>query len=416
MKTPMQPVWRTIKIDDEGLAHVRVSMPFGTSKIVVAMQEHTFERGQEKGNPLPAGIFYMRSPELSRRTGGRTTHVRYDNLYALLRAHKHITRSQGAEIHLLDLTRADIRALADFVRISRGMGSEEVTQVVDHLQALGDGLLPPKRRPEKIRAGQQLGKSARLREEGTQRIAPSARTAYAAATHVDRRIKHLNGMYRFFTWLDLAIWQVIQSTRMTVHRAWTYFAKAPLSSDGGNPLASIPAILKVLPEYLQRFEELRYRPYRDLAELFVLHLRWFQFEIVQADKSPAGRRYVEMLNVLRRMRVIDRVELNIIGPIAYHLDLPKKRRDDAAFIATFSPLLTKAHAWLKKTDGSSLTPDVAAEVLPSIANAILLLNGDEPNLAAAKDALVAAVSAIASVPKNVRPPYPHAQGNLALAS
>lgn len=405
--------WMTLRTIKGELRMVAL-WPFRTKKICAALNRHRFDLNVEEYER--AGTLYMTSNALALEKGVDVIYKPYADLYDLWRTQRHIVRGERRESRRLETALPRIRANARLVRVSGAMNAQEREVIIRRLEILSRAYGKPNRAEKKLLASKHFATAARLRQE-LNRVAPAWLCASQGANRLDQRLADLNGMAPFFTDLGAEVYRVIRRYRSNVNCAWVTYAEAPTSDGSGSsaPL-NVTVMRQIVREDIDCFKEMTLRPYCDVADLIVAHLRHLDFSLGDGDGPQAGRRIAEIIRALRRLRMIEHLETRLISPLAFYLDLPRKQREDA--VSFRDRYLAKSAKSLDRIRALT-TDDLDAEILTAVRTqldlAVLELNKPKPAILAAKDCLKEASLSLATVRKPVRQTYPH-QERLAQAS
>lgn len=300
--------------------------------VLRATQPHILlMRGRE--TEIPPGVMYVEDKQLARECGETHKLVR-QGIYHLLRMFIHITRGSRAEQGELDVTLADVHACAQFILTSGCMSHNERRGIAAILARLERDLRYV-RNARKDVGKSRIRQSHELFLSGNRRmIAPAAGVLSAGAGHhLRERISDLTNIHRFFGGRGIAVHSFIRGIQWRIQEVSRFLGptsgQVPDEELGGLLLRlshpdrgpdGLRLLRGQLVEQRASLDSIIIQPHYGLAMLATFKLDDMIEDVDQNDRERLGLHASELRQIIRRMRMIDFVEMELVSILSFYME------------------------------------------------------------------------------------------------
>lgn len=342
----------------DGVCRQEFATAYGTVRVAVAwfyersisvtIEPHVIT---QKGKIvlLPAGTFYLYNSDLARRTtnrpGGPAEYMLVREAYDLRRLCEHVCKGAEREEKELVLQLREIRAGAEALLAGEALTPEERKQAADMLAAIAKAFQAPKRAPRKLKTGEHLRKAAALVERAAQdpsKIAPSSMVAYAAGYQAEKRLCEVRATVADFRGMSNHTLLRIRDVHERIEAYWRFLCGSParilpgvtretrmrelfaILSEPERGKSALKLIGKRLEYYRSSMLAIAMQPYASIAQIVAYHTEQLAEAVGVGDREQMKKIGREIRQLLRRMRLIRHLEMQVVAPLAFYL-----RRKDA---------------------------------------------------------------------------------------
>lgn len=319
--------------------------------VIFLTRSRKIGRGND-GFCLPSGTPLVTNQRLVERTEGRVTHmIVRDGLYRLFSQAKHISGGTAEDLVGMNATVEELIGYAEFLRRSGQLSLDYHDRVRRALEKIGNDLGSPKQNRHKLKTSERSRQAARTRyHDGRIKPGPGRVVTAAAATHALKRVSELEEMCPAVNFTMFRIYRLMRELHRILDGQWELFTDDMLDGlpvpiqmalvNGTHDPQSVLYIDDVLEGFELRLKRMFFiQPFAPLAARLVKALRGLRRDIRAHLVARVYERSLEITELLRRLRMIRYVELQLLARLSAGLN--DERRD--VILKRHAMLLDRVH-------------------------------------------------------------------------